>query len=190
MATSWAVGMAVRVERGEGKKKRGRGVSGGLVRGGGRARARERVCVRPRACARPPHPPPLRHQPTTHSSVRRPPRHTRPTQNWFWRPGRAVGREREKKKTEGVRGGGRGREGERGPRPPPPPLSLSVHTLTLLMAARSKARAAATSVSWSPREVVLPPAEIWGERGGAREGKREEREGEVFGLRGGAFPPP
>lgn len=31
----------------------------------------------------------------------------------------------------------------------------------LLMAARSKARAASCSVSWSPRLVVLPPAEIY-----------------------------
>lgn len=30
----------------------------------------------------------------------------------------------------------------------------------LLIAARSNARAAAISVSWSPRDVVLPPAEI------------------------------
>jgi hypothetical protein len=56
-------------------------------------------------------------------------------------------------------------------------MHLSPSLLTLLMAARSKARAAATSVSGSPREGVLPPAEIWkGERG---EG---EREGEVFFL--------
>ena len=172
------------------KKKRERGEWGVGAGWWARARTRARVCAPVRARARPTLLLCATNQPRTRQfgdllAI------LGQREIGFGVPAVLWGEREKKKNKEGVRGGGgRGREGERGPRPPPPPLSLSVHTLTLLMAARSKARAAATSVSWSPREVVLPPAEIWGERGGAREGKREEREGEVFGLRGGAFPPP
>lgn len=48
------------------------------------------------------------------------------------------------------------------------------------MAARSKARAAATSVSWSPREVVLPPAEIWLVGRGGATGRGVRRAGVVL----------